>query len=76
MTCKKDDSFSAHFEGDMLHIDCPRDHTHVKSFFNQSSIARFEGASYSLLPNTETWPLAMKNDSLESYDTPTLIIKH
>lgn len=67
MTCSKDDSFSARLEADTLFIDCASSNTLVKSFFNDSMIAQYDGASYSLLPNTGSWPLGLKNDNLQSY---------
>lgn len=71
MTCSKDESFSARLEADQLVIDCASFDTPIKSFFNQSIIGQYHGASYSILPSTETWPMAVKIDSLDSYVVPT-----
>ncbi|KUJ17417.1 uncharacterized protein LY89DRAFT_718117 [Mollisia scopiformis] len=65
MTCPADESFSARFEEDRLIVEgCENTQTEIKSYFNDSVIARNNGPIYSLLPRTETWGLAMKNDSL------------
>lgn len=64
MTCAPDESFSALFEGDELVIRCPAAFTEVQSAVNQNLLGVFSGAAYSLLPRTESWPFALKNDSL------------
>ena len=66
MTSPNDQSFSANFEGDSLVVTgCQAQITEIQSFFNGTIIHKFAGPMYSLLPRTETWGLALKNDSLE-----------
>lgn len=65
MTCSKDSSFSARFEGDLLQIDgCVATETEVRAYRNDSVVIKYPGAAYSLLPITRDWGYPLKKDDL------------
>lgn len=65
MTCPRDDaSFTARIENDELIVDgCPPVMTKISNYYD-GRVSYYTGPVYTLLPRTEEWGPAMKNDSI------------